>query len=45
MEAQRDKPRVPMKRRIGSNIDGKITNGVDFANYENQNYIFAFKEQ
>jgi hypothetical protein len=45
MEAQKDKPRVPTKRRIGSSMVWKLTNGVDFANYENQNYIFAFKKQ
>ena len=45
MEAQRDKPMVPRKRRIGSIMGGKLTAGVNFENYENQKYIFVFEEQ
>jgi hypothetical protein len=34
MEAQKDKPRVPMKSRSGSSMAENLAKGVDFENYE-----------
>jgi hypothetical protein len=45
MEAQRERPRVPTKRRRGNSIIPKMAQEIGFENYEFPKNMFVFSEK